>query len=93
MKMRRFVIISLAGATLLLAGCSDKRISQANVNEVTEGMSKKQVESVLGPPNVVDTKDLLLLKTTTYIYKQGKDTVTIVFKDDKLVTKQSTLSE
>ncbi len=85
--------VALVLGLALLTGCSDKRITKANVNEVTEGMSKKQVESILGQPTSIDTKDLLILKTTTYVYRQGKDTVTIVFKDDKLQTKQSTLSE
>ena len=56
-------------------------------------MSKKQVESILGPPTELDNKDFLILKKTTYVYRQGKDSVTIVFKDDKLVEKQSTLTD
>ena len=97
--MRLDRIIKIAAALLIAAvvgltgGCSDKRITKANVNEVTEGMSKKQVESILGPPTSIDTKDFVVTKTTTYIYRQGKDTVTIVFKDDKLQSKDSTLSE
>jgi outer membrane protein assembly factor BamE (lipoprotein component of BamABCDE complex) len=63
------------------------------VDEVTEGMSKKQVESILGPPTTIDSKDFVVMKKTTYVYRQGKDTVTIVFKDDKLLSKDSTLSE
>jgi outer membrane protein assembly factor BamE (lipoprotein component of BamABCDE complex) len=63
------------------------------VDEVTEGMSKKQVESILGPPTSVDSKDAPVTKAITYIYRQGKDTVTIVFRDDKLQSKDSTLSE
>src|SRR5438270_10637645 len=97
--MRLDRIIKIAAALLIAAvvgltgGCSDKRITKANVNEVTEGMSKKQVESILGPPTSIDTKDFVVTKTTTYIYRQGKDTVTIVFKDDKLQSKDSTLSQ
>jgi outer membrane protein assembly factor BamE (lipoprotein component of BamABCDE complex) len=83
----------LAAIVCLEAGCSDKRIRKANVDEVTEGMSKKQVESILGPPTSIDSKDFVVTKTTTYVYRQGKDTVTIVFKDDKLQSKDSTLSE
>ena len=75
------------------SSCSDKRITKANVNEITEGMSKKQVESILGPPTSIDSKDFVITKTTTYTYRQGKDTVTIVFKDDKVQSKDSTLSE
>jgi hypothetical protein len=80
---------------LLLLGisCSGKRITKANVDEVTEGMSKKQVESILGPPTSIDNQDFLIMKKTTYVYREGKDVVTIVFKDDKVQAKDSTLSE
>jgi outer membrane protein assembly factor BamE (lipoprotein component of BamABCDE complex) len=79
---------------LSLSGCSGgKRLKKANVDEVTEGMSKKQVESILGPPTSIDSKDFVVMKKTTYVYQQGKDTVTIVFKDDKVQTKDSTLSQ
>jgi outer membrane protein assembly factor BamE (lipoprotein component of BamABCDE complex) len=72
---------------------SSKTLTKANVDEVADGMSKKQVESILGPPTTIDTKDFVLLKKTTYIYAQGKESVTIVFKDDKVQSKASTLSE
>jgi outer membrane protein assembly factor BamE (lipoprotein component of BamABCDE complex) len=64
---------------------SQKTLTKANVNEVVEGMSKKQVESILGLPTTT-TK-------TTYIYAQGKESVTVVFKDDKVQSKASTLSD
>jgi len=73
--------------------CSEKRIRKANVDEVAEGMSKKQVESILGPPTSIDNQDFLIMKKTTYVYRQGKDVVTIIFKDDKVQAKDSTLSE
>ena len=74
------------------AGCVGRRISKANVDEVTEGMSKKQVESILGPPTSIDTRDLASMKKITYIYRQDDGTVTLVFSDDKLQSKDSTLS-
>ena len=89
----RTAVSLVAGALLCLTACNNKRITKANVDEVTEGMSKKQVESILGPPTSIDSKDLPVNKTMTYIYRQDKDTVTIVFKDDKLQSKDSTLSE
>ena len=88
-----FVILLLALSFALSACNSSKTITKANVDEVAEGMSKKQVESILGPPSTVDTKDFVLLKKTTYVYAQGKESVTIVFKDDKVQSKASTLSE
>jgi outer membrane protein assembly factor BamE (lipoprotein component of BamABCDE complex) len=83
----RFVrILSIVVLFAALAACnSSKRLRKANVDEVAEGMSKKQVESILGPPTTVDK--------TTYVYTQGKESVTITFKDDKVQSKASTLSE
>ena len=86
----RFVLVL---SLVLLISCVGRRITKANVDEVAENMSKKQVESILGPPTELDNKDFLILKKTTYVYRQGKDSVTIVFKDDKVVEKQSTLTD
>jgi outer membrane protein assembly factor BamE (lipoprotein component of BamABCDE complex) len=87
-------VICLLALTFALAACnSAKTLTKANVDEVAEGMSKKQVESILGPPTTIDTKDFVLLKKTTYIYAQGKESITVVFKDDKVQSKASTLSE
>ncbi len=89
-KISRLFLFLLIFVSL---SCVGRRITKANVDEVSEGMSKKQVESILGPPTELDSKDFVIMKKTTYIYRQGKDTVTIVFKDDKLTEKQSTLTD
>jgi len=88
-KLSRLFLLLLIFVSL---SCAGRRITKANVDEVAEGMGKKQVESLLGPPTELDNKDFLILKKTTYVYRQGNDTVTIVFKDDKVVEKQSTLT-
>jgi outer membrane protein assembly factor BamE (lipoprotein component of BamABCDE complex) len=94
MSMLRIVLrFALILALVFEVSCVGRRITKGNVDEVAEGMSKKQVESILGPPTELDNKDFVILKKTTYVYRQGKDTVTIVFKDDKLVEKQSTLTD
>ena len=87
----KFLLVLLLG--IMTVSCVGRRITKANVDEVAEGMSKKQVESILGPPTELDNKDFVIMKKTTYIYRQGKDMVTIVFKDDKVVEKQSTLTD
>ncbi len=87
---RKLVLVLVLVITI---SCVGKRITKANVDEVAEGMSKKQVESILGPPANIDNKDFVIMKKTTYFYRQGKDTVTIVFKDDKVTDKESTLSD
>ena len=86
----RFALVLIV---MLAVSCVGRRITKANVDEVSEGMSKKQVESILGPPTELDNKDFVIMKKTTYIYRQGKDAVTIVFKDDKVTEKQSTLTD
>ena len=87
----RFILVLML--MFVLDSCIGKRITKANVDQVTEGMSKKQVESILGPPTSLNNEDFVIMKKTTYVYRQGKDTVTIVFKDDKVQSKESTLSD
>jgi len=89
--MKRVLIALLIAATL--TGCFERKIRKVNVDQVTEGMSKKQVESILGPPTSIDTADWVIMKKPTYVYRQGKDAVTLVFKDDKLQSKESTLHD
>jgi outer membrane protein assembly factor BamE (lipoprotein component of BamABCDE complex) len=94
MSILRIVFRFLFALLLVLEiSCVGRRLTKANVDEVAEGMSKKQVESILGPPTELDNKDFVILKKATYVYRQDKDTVTIVFKDDKVVEKQSTLTD
>jgi outer membrane protein assembly factor BamE (lipoprotein component of BamABCDE complex) len=79
---------------LLAIGVSctpSKRFDKANVDEVEVGMSKKQVESILGHPTSVTNEPIM--KQTTYVYRQGKDSVTIIFTGDKVQSKDSTLSK
>ena len=89
-SVSRFALVLLL---MLGISCSGKRITKANVDQVTEGMSKKQVESILGPPTSLTAEDFVIMKKTTYVYRQGKDTITIVFKDDKVQSKDSPLSD
>jgi outer membrane protein assembly factor BamE (lipoprotein component of BamABCDE complex) len=87
-----FARLTLVVLIAVSVSCIGKRITKANVDQVTEGMSKKQVESILGQPTSSKAEDPTVMKQTTYVYRQGKDTVTIVFKDDKVQSKDSTIS-
>jgi len=88
-SISRFLLVVLLA---LGVSCTpSKRIAKDNVDEVEQGMSKKQVESILGHPTSI-TNDAMM-KQTTYLYRQGKDSVTIIFKDDKVQSKDSTLSD
>lgn len=95
MALRPLPLLSAALAVVvLLGGCQPgKRLRKANVDQVTTGMAKKQVESILGMPSSVDVKELDLTKKTTYVYTQGEESVTLIFWDDKLESKVSTFKE
>jgi len=90
--LQRVARLTVVVLIALSVSCIGKRITNANVDQVTEGMSKKQVESILGQPTSSRTEDPTIMRQTTYVYRQGKDTVTIVFRDDKVQSKDSTIS-
>jgi outer membrane protein assembly factor BamE (lipoprotein component of BamABCDE complex) len=91
-KMWRWM--SLLVAMLFAASaCHGPRLTKANVDEVSKGMSRKQVESILGPPTSVDSTEQPTLKKVTYIYQQADESVTIVFVNDEVSSKESTLRE
>jgi outer membrane protein assembly factor BamE (lipoprotein component of BamABCDE complex) len=92
-RLQTLARLTLVVLIALSVSCIGKRITKANVDQVTEGMSKKQVESILGQPTSSKTEGTPIIRQTTYVYRQGKDTVTIVFKDDKVQSKDSTLSD
>ena len=83
----------LVVAVFVLGACHGKRLTKANVDEVSKGMSRKQVESILGPPTSIDSTDLLILKKVTYIYQQADESVTIIFVNDEVASKESTLHD
>ena len=62
-----------------------------NYDKITVGMSKAQVEKILGPPTSVETKDMLIFKKTTYRYEDGKKFAMISFKNDEVDGKESNL--
>lgn len=92
-RLLRFLALIVCAAIGLTSCQPGRRIRKANVDQVQEGMAKKQVESILGMPTTIEAKDFAGAKRTTYIYVQGNDTVTIVFREDKMESKNSTLTD
>jgi outer membrane protein assembly factor BamE (lipoprotein component of BamABCDE complex) len=53
----------------LTAGCNRNvltglELTLNNYNQVTTGMSKAQMERIMGPPTTSETKDMLIFKKT-----------------------------
>jgi hypothetical protein len=91
--------VLMAGA-LVLAGCdrhgasvlSTSKITAANYDQIRLGMSKTQVESILGPPTTAETKDMVIFKKTTYRYEDGSKFILLTFKNEELDSKDSNLT-
>src|SRR5438094_8074540 len=95
--MRSMKIISVALlAILLLAACnrnilSGSKLTLDNYNQITTGMSKAQVENILGSPTSTETKDMLIFKKTTWRYEDGRKFAQITFKNDEVDGKDTNL--
>ncbi len=91
----RFSSALLLLATLFLSiGCdrlSGPKLTKANYDQVSTGMSKSQVETILGKPTSVDTKDMLIFKKTTYRYEDGEKFAMVTFKNDEVDGKDTNL--
>ncbi len=68
------------------------KISLANYNLIRLGMSKDQVQTILGAPTSAETKDVVIFKKTTYRYEDGARFIELTFKNDELDSKDSNLS-
>ena len=92
----RFFVLAAALLALTAGGCSrnllsGSKLTLANYNKITTGMSRAQVEEILGPPTRVETKDMIIYKKTTYRYEDGKDFAMITFKNDEVDSKDTNL--
>ena len=86
------------------AGCdqsgSQARLTQAKYDQVTIGMSKAEVEKILGPPTKEETKQALVFGSqsrwqpvNSCRYEEGATFIEITFKDDKVDKKDSNLGK
>jgi len=89
-------LVFAALALLSLGACgrnllSGSKLTSANYDQITLGMSKAQVETILGPPTSIDSKDVLIFKKTTFRYGDGKKFAIITFKNDEVDSKDTNL--
>ena len=94
-KIHSFVFV-LAVFAIAFAACdrnplTGSKLTPANYDQITIGMSKSQVEKILGPPTTVESKDMLIFKKTTYRYEDGKKFAIITFKNDEVDSKDTNL--
>jgi hypothetical protein len=90
------VLLSLFAWLFVAVSCNrsvvtGSKLTLSNYDQITTGMTKAQVERILGPPTTVETKNMLIFKKTTYRYEDGKKFVRFTFKNDELDSKEGNL--
>jgi outer membrane protein assembly factor BamE (lipoprotein component of BamABCDE complex) len=94
---KTFSAVCTALVLLVLVACnrnglSGSKVTLDNYKQITTGMSKTQVEKILGPPTTAETKDMVIFKKTTYRYEDGKNFAMITFKNDEVDGKETNLA-
>lgn len=97
--MKRTMVLALLCASLLAltSGCNrnaltGSKLTLSNYNQITNGMTKAQVERIMGPPTTIETKDMLVFKKTIYRYEDGSKFALFTFKNDELDSKEGNLA-
>jgi outer membrane protein assembly factor BamE (lipoprotein component of BamABCDE complex) len=90
------ILLSLLAWLLIALSCdrsvvTGSKLTLSNYDQITPGMTKAQVERILGPPTTVETKDMMIFKKTTYRYEAGKKFAMFTFKNDELDSKEGNL--
>ncbi len=94
-KIHSLALIIVALLTLSV-GCdrtlTSSKLTTKNYDQITDGMTKAQVERIMGPPTSTETKDMIIFKRTTYRYEDGAKFALFTFKNDELETKEGNLA-
>ena len=97
--MKRIISFTLLCGLLLTftPGCgrnalTSSKLSLGNYDQVTNGMTKAQVERIMGPPTTTETKDMLIFKKISYRYEEGAKFALFTFENDELDSKESNLA-
>ncbi|HEY2103177.1 MAG TPA: outer membrane protein assembly factor BamE [Chthoniobacterales bacterium] len=95
-KMHMRILLAIVVLAAALAGCnrnplSGSKLTLDNYNKITTGMTKAQVEEILGSPTSIETKDMLIFKKTIWRYEDGKNFAMITFKNDEVDGKETNL--
>ena len=70
-------------------------LNQDNLNKIHDDMSQADVRSIMGAPSESRDEPIPIVggTQTTYIYRNDKSEVTIVFKNDQEQSKQGTFAQ
>jgi len=96
MSRKIFTSLSLLVYLFVAVSCNQSvvtgsKLTHSNYDQIANGMTKAQVERILGPPTTAETKDMMVFKKTTYRYEDGKKFALLTFKNDELESKEGNL--
>jgi hypothetical protein len=96
-KIHTLAFIFAALLMLTAAGCdrnalTGSKLTLANYDQISNGMTKAQVERIMGPPTRTETKDIVIFKRTSYRYEEGAKFALFTFKNDELESKDGNLA-
>jgi outer membrane protein assembly factor BamE (lipoprotein component of BamABCDE complex) len=90
--MRVHRSIGVAILLLSLVACGS-RLSQENFDKIREGMSQKEVRDILGEPVNAEGASVLGISGGEAVWKDDKNTITVHFLNDKVVSKRMLRTE
>jgi hypothetical protein len=89
------LIVTVMSFSMFFAGCDrstlDPKLNRSNYDKIHEGISKEEVQNVLGPPTSSNTEDKIIYKRTTWRYMKGDKYINLTFKNDELDSKDTNL--
>ena len=96
MKKIRSLALIIVALLVLSAGCNrtltGSKLTTGNYDQITNGMTKAQVERIMGPPTSTETKDMIIFKRTTYRHEERAKFALFTFKNDELEGKEGNLA-
>ena len=66
------------------------KINAANAAKIQPGMTRTQVVAMLGEPTTSEMKDMVIFKKNTVNYVDGKNSISVVYKNDEVQESHST---
>jgi outer membrane protein assembly factor BamE (lipoprotein component of BamABCDE complex) len=90
--------VLFAALSLLLVGCgggSSLTLTQENLDKVQNDMSQNDVRNIFGAPTESKTDPIPIVggTETTYVYRNDKSEVDIVFKNDHVTEKHGNFGQ
>ena len=85
------LLIVLALFTTAAFNACERKITNANLHAVKPDMTTKEVESILGAPNKIETvseppaEAIKTLRVTRHVYEQNGKKIELTFVGDRLV--------